>query len=81
MKSLYFLSAAMIACCPIAAFAQVEAGEDQELRQDAVIVTAQKREQDISDVPTSVAVVAGEELNVISSPALISYFCAPGYRA
>lgn len=67
MKSLYFLSAAMIACCPIAAFAQVEAGEDQELRQDAVIVTAQKREQDISDVPTSVAVVAGEELNVISS--------------
>lgn len=55
-----FAATALSLCLTAPAFAQI-------IDEDVVIVTAQKREQNLQDVPSSVAVVAQEKLDVLSS--------------
>ena len=48
--------------------AQTDTGDDnQGLVLEEIIVTAQKREQNVRDVPSSVATLSGEKLSVINS--------------
>lgn len=44
------------------AFAQEEAEEDTTARQERIVVTAQRREQNLQDVPLSVTAVTGDAL-------------------
>lgn len=56
------LSTALLTCLAAPAFAQ-------SFDEDTVIVTAQKREQSLQDVPSSVAVLADDVLDTITSGA------------
>jgi iron complex outermembrane receptor protein len=52
-------------CSPLAVLAQAEPGEDsgaESLVLEEIIVTAQKREESLKDVPMSVSVVGGESI-------------------
>ena len=52
--------AALLGCAP--AYAQDTAGSDAARPEDEIVVTAQKREQSLIDVPQSISVVSGETL-------------------
>ncbi len=54
---------ALLASTGNVAFAQDEAGEaSRTSARDTIVVTAQKREQSVDDVPISIAAIAGDEL-------------------
>jgi len=55
-----FASTALTALFAPATFAQT--GQDAEARQDEIIVTAQRREQSLQDVPLAVSTFSGAEL-------------------
>lgn len=71
-KGLYFVAsmAAMIAAMPAQAQAQ-EPGAVEAAGE--IVVTAQKRVQNVQDVPISIAVVNGEELQQQGSASLVDY--------
>lgn len=64
LKSCLLMSAALAACVAGPVWAQ-DAGPERDDRVDDVIVTVQKREQSIIDVPTALTAYSGEFLNEI----------------
>jgi iron complex outermembrane receptor protein len=64
-----FIGASVLALCiAMPVMAQAPA-TDTEARLADIIVTAQKREESLSDVPSSVATLAGEKFDVLTSGA------------
>ncbi|MEM9376652.1 MAG: TonB-dependent receptor [Pseudomonadota bacterium] len=64
LKTVLALSAATsFVATQLGAFAQDEASETSTRTLDTVTITAQKREQSLQEVPLSVAVTQGEEIN------------------
>ncbi|WP_417620210.1 TonB-dependent receptor [Parasphingorhabdus sp.] len=59
--------ASMAASCPV--FAQEQAGTNDNI----IVVTAQKREQKLQDIPFSISVVSGEELQEQGASSLVDY--------
>jgi len=68
MKALFCSAAAIaLATVPQTALAQAPAGEGASSAIEEVVVTAQRREQQISDVPISISVVSAETLQEIGA--------------
>ncbi|MEO0548609.1 MAG: TonB-dependent receptor [Pseudomonadota bacterium] len=64
MKSLLILSTASLCFAGFSATATAQDANDaEELRQNTITVTVQKREQDLRDVPVAVSAVDSETLN------------------
>ena len=61
MKTRFLASAAIIACCT-PAFAQAQ---NQPNFLDEIVVTAQKRTENVQDVPISIAAYSGEDLQAL----------------
>lgn len=68
-------TAAMALCAPALALedSAQEAAQPASQVRDVIIVTAQKREEDITDIPASISVVSAERLADIGAGALIDY--------
>src|SRR6056297_2259776 len=67
------LSAVLLLCSGAALAQQAETPNDDDdarARLESVTVTAQKREQNLQEVPISVAVLTGEKLDVLTSGGL-----------
>ncbi|HKX87702.1 MAG TPA: Plug domain-containing protein, partial [Sphingopyxis sp.] len=71
MKQGLFVAASMVA---VAAAAPVQAEEAAAVESAGeIVVTAQKRVQNVQDVPISIAVVSGEDLQEQGSASLVDY--------
>jgi iron complex outermembrane receptor protein len=72
-SSLAGLISLLLATGPVAVLAQSGQGQDAEPDQaqlENVTVTAQKREQNLQEVPVSIAVLSGEKLNAFTTGGL-----------
>lgn len=80
MKSTFKMATACVALCSAnSVFAQVEPANSGEIQNEEIVVTAQRRDQALSDVPMSIAVVSNESLaknNVADTSGLVTL--APG---
>jgi iron complex outermembrane receptor protein len=78
-NALWIASSSIALVTSLPAFAQDVATERDD---DVIVVTAQKREQDITDVPVSISVVGGEQLQVQGAASLTDYAAfVPGMQA
>lgn len=74
------VSVVALAAAPAAAQQQSQSGEPQSASLDEIVITARKREEQISDVPASISVFSGqqlEDLGGIADMRDLSYL-APG---
>lgn len=79
-KNLILGSAVAVLASPAFAQAQNQSGENQVVR-DEIVVTAQKREQTIVEIPQSVTVVGGEDLERIKATNFQEYLAlVPGLQ-
>jgi iron complex outermembrane receptor protein len=69
MQKLLFRSACVVVCCPMAPFAMAQVAADshggattQSAAIEEVVVTAQRREENLQNVPIAVTAISGERL-------------------
>jgi len=85
LRNSLFCGAAGLAMAAGAAVAQeASAGEDEPQAsrvRDVIVVTAQKREETIQDVPASISVIGGPQLENLAAKSLADYAAyAPGFN-
>ncbi|MBU3919636.1 MAG: TonB-dependent receptor, partial [Alphaproteobacteria bacterium] len=65
--------AALLFAAGSGAFAQEQSTATDVARMDAIIVTAQKREQSLSDVPMSITAISDEDLTLLGADNFAEY--------
>jgi len=81
MKSALYLSAATLAAMAVSAPAMAQGSEETSARSDEIVVTAQRREQSILDVPLAIQAMSGDDLQQTGIKQITDLqFTTPGYN-
>ena len=85
LRNSLFCGAAGLAMAAGAAMAQEASASEDEPQasrvRDVIVVTAQKREETIQDIPASISVIGGAQLENLAAKSLTDYAAyAPGFN-